>query len=55
MEQIKADSEVVQNSIKSYLCTNCKNSNIFSRKPSKPVSENIAGYCKNCGHVVWYS
>ena len=39
---------------KSYLCTNCKKENVFSRKPSKPVSKNIAGYCKYCGHVVWY-
>ena len=39
--------------IKEYQCTNCKHINIFKRNPSKPVSENIAGYCKNCGHVVW--
>jgi hypothetical protein len=38
----------------SHECTNCKTVNTFSRKPSKPVSENIAGYCRNCGHVVWF-
>ena len=53
-DKMKADREAIQNGGKSYLCTNCNHSNIFKRKPSKPVSDNIAGYCKHCGHVIWY-
>jgi hypothetical protein len=54
-DKMKAAKEAVQNSKKSYLCINCKHTNVFNRKPSKPVCDNIAGYCKNCGHVVWLS
>ena len=36
-----------------YICRNCKKTNVFKRKPYKPVSENIVGYCKYCNHVIW--
>lgn len=54
-DKMKADRAAAQNGGKSYICTNCKHSNVFKRKPSNPVSDNIAGYCKHCGHVVWFS
>lgn len=40
---------------KTYLCANCKQENMFKRKPSRPISEHITGYCKHCGHVVYCS
>jgi hypothetical protein len=51
--KMKADREDVRNGGKTYQCINCHVTNVFKRKPIKPVSENIVGYCKNCGHVIW--
>ena len=52
-DKMKANQESAKKG-EAYICTNCKTTNIFSRKPYKPVSKEIAGYCKNCGHVVWF-
>jgi predicted SprT family Zn-dependent metalloprotease len=51
--KMKADREAVQNGGKTYKCINCQTTNVLKRKPIKPVSKDIVGYCKNCGHVIW--
>lgn len=38
---------------KTHTCPNCLRENTFKRKPRKPISDNIVGYCKFCGHVIW--
>lgn len=52
-DKMKANQEGAKNR-NPLICTNCKTENIFNRKPYNPVSKEIAGYCKKCGHVVWH-
>jgi len=52
-DKMKADRDAVHNGGKIHNCTNCGISNVFKRKPVKPVSKEIVGYCKSCGHPIW--
>lgn len=52
-DKMRRARESAEKAQKSYYCPNCKKENTFKRKPYKPVSDKIVGYCKYCGHVIW--